>query len=253
MSSEKPANMSPLARLLSQKKEREAAPSSAPAVTATVADTALAAVTAFPAVTAQLSPSSPQIAVTAESAVTALVAHPEQYYSAPNELDDRIMPTLRPSEQAVLRRVFRLTRGFHKATCNVSVGKLARACNLSERKAGEALNVLEERGFIRRIESSNRGKANELRGLSIECLIPEAVTAKSAVSAKTADTAKTAVTAGTADNKETALKEKIKKGSELALDTRNCPDCNGTAWVYPEGPDSGVKRCMHPKLRKGES
>jgi len=248
--SEKPANMSPLARLLSQKKEREAAPI-AHAVAAPVADTALVAVTASPAVTAQTPPPSPQIAVTAKSADTALVAHPEQYYSAPNELDDRILPTLRPSEQAVLRRVYRLTRGFHKATCNVSVGKLARACNVSERKAGEALNVLEDRGFIRRVDASNRGKANELRGLTIECLLPAAVTAKSAVSAKNANTAQVAVTAESADNKRTALKENIKKGSELALDTRNCPECSGTGWVYPEGPDGGVARCRHPKLRAG--
>jgi hypothetical protein len=231
-------------------------PVPAPAtVTASMTDTAYTTETALPAdtavstVTEQTPPPSPQITVTAESTVTALVTHPEQYYSAPNELDDRVMPTLRPSEQVVLRRIYRLTRGFHKATCNVSVGKLARACNVSEKKAGEALNLLEDRGFIRRIDSSNKGKTNEVRGLTIECLIPEAVTARSTVSAKTAVTAPRSVTAVSADNKETALKENTKKGSELALDTKDCPDCQGTGYYYPEGTAKGVKRCEHRKLR----
>jgi hypothetical protein len=177
------------------------------------------------------------------------VTHPEQYYSAPNELDDRIMPILRPTEQVVLRRIFRLTRGFHKATCNVSVGKLARACNISPKKAGEALNLLEDRGFIRRVDSSNKGKTNELRGLTIECLIPEVITAKSAVSAKSTVTASRSVSAASADNKLTALKGNTKKGSELALDTKDCPDCQGTGYYYPEGTAKGVKRCEHRKLR----
>lgn len=212
-------------------------------------ETALDAVSANNAVSELMPPPSPQITVTAESTVTALVTHPEQYYSAPNELDDRIMPTLRPSEQVILRRIFRLTRGFHKMTCNVSVGKLARACNVSEKKAGEALNLLEDRGFIRRIDSSNKGKTNELRGLTIECLIPEVVTARAAVSAKSTVTAPHSVSAASADNKLNALKENIKKGSELTLDTKDCPDCQGTGYYYPEGTAKGVKRCEHRKLR----
>lgn len=235
-----------LADIINEPEPPQLKPVPAPVTdTANIAETAEIADTAESTVTAQTPPPSRQIADTAESAVTALVTHPEQYYSAPNELDDRIMPTLRPSEQVVLRRIFRLTRGFHKATCNVSVGKLARACNVSDKKAGEALNVLEDRGFVRRVDSSNKGKTNEVRGLIIECLIPEAVTARAAVSAKSAVTAANSVTAAGADNKRTALKENTKKGSELALDTKDCLDCQGTGWWYPEGAEKGVKRCDH--------
>lgn len=238
------AKWNSLADLINEPEPPRLKPVPAPATdTAQVTDTAENTVTAEPP------PPSPQITVTAESAVTALVSHPEQYYSTPNELDDRIMPTLRPSEQVVLRRIFRLTRGFHKTTCNVSVGKLARACNVSEKKAGEALNLLEDRGFIRRVDSSNKGKTNELRGLTIKCLIPEAVTARTSVSAKSAVTVPRSVSAAGADNKETALKGNTKKGSELALDTKDCPDCQGTGFYYPEGAAKGVKRCEHKKLR----
>lgn len=228
-----------------------------PTVTANNADTdnftetVKNTVTVRNTVTAQVPPSSPQNTVTADSAVTATIAHPEQYYSAPNELDDKIMPTLRPSEQVVLRRIYRLTRGFHKATCNVSVGKLATACNISEKKAGMALNLLEERRLIRRIDSSNKGKKNQERGLIIECLICEAVTVKSAVSAKSAVTAKNSVTARGADNKEKDLKENTKKGDELTLDIKNCPDCQGTGFWYPSGVEHGVAKCLHSKLTGG--
>jgi hypothetical protein len=30
----------------------------------------------------------------------------------------------------------------------------------------------------------------------------------------------------------------------------DCPDCNGTFWVYPDGPEGGVKKCSHPKLKR---
>jgi hypothetical protein len=41
------------------------------------------------------------------------------------------------------------------------------------------------------------------------------------------------------------------QGSELTLseaEKRTCPDCAGTNFWYPEGPDKGVARCRHSKL-----
>jgi hypothetical protein len=32
---------------------------------------------------------------------------------------------------------------------------------------------------------------------------------------------------------------------------KSCPDCGGSAWYYPEGPEKGIKRCRHEKLREG--
>ncbi|HEX8177834.1 MAG TPA: hypothetical protein VF543_22285 [Pyrinomonadaceae bacterium] len=29
-----------------------------------------------------------------------------------------------------------------------------------------------------------------------------------------------------------------------------CPDCGGSTWYYPEGPEKGIKRCRHEKLTK---
>jgi hypothetical protein len=47
------------------------------------------------------------------------------------------------------------------------------------------------------------------------------------------------------------------KGSQVTTDAgrlsdeerRNCPDCAGVGFWYPEGPDKGVAKCQHLKLR----
>lgn len=33
-----------------------------------------------------------------------------------------------------------------------------------------------------------------------------------------------------------------------SLDIAHCPDCGGSGWWYPEGPDKGVKKCKHENL-----
>jgi hypothetical protein len=32
---------------------------------------------------------------------------------------------------------------------------------------------------------------------------------------------------------------------------KSCPDCGGSTWYYPEGPEKGIKRCRHEKIRGG--
>ena len=36
-------------------------------------------------------------------------------------------------------------------------------------------------------------------------------------------------------------------------DTAGCPDCNGSGWWYPEGPEKGVAKCKHAKLGRSEA
>jgi hypothetical protein len=249
-------SQSDVRRLQEEKRAREQEQSQAEvsaknAETATVAHSANTAHSAPVAVTAQTSPSSLQFAETAKFAETATVAHPEQFYRTPNELDDKIIPTLRPTEQSVLRRIYRLTRGFRRDTCTVSMATLASACNISTRKVAYALNILEERGYIKRRETGNKGRSNDLRGCSIECLIPEVVSAKSAHTAKFADTAKSAVSAKNADNKE-SIKTKDIKGESAPPDYKNCPDCQGSGFYYPEGIERGVAKCKHARVGEGK-
>src|ERR671933_620926 len=61
-------------------------------------------------------------------------APPEQHTRVPNELFEDLLPTLKTSEQSVLLRLYRLSWGFQKDSCHVSMGKLAKSCNLSSRQ-----------------------------------------------------------------------------------------------------------------------
>ena len=49
----------------------------------------------------------------------------------------------------------------------------------------------------------------------------------------------------------TGIAVELEQGSQLALSDeakRTCPDCAGTNFWYPEGPDKGVAKCKHTKL-----
>jgi hypothetical protein len=35
---------------------------------------------------------------------------------------------------------------------------------------------------------------------------------------------------------------------KLAIDASKCPDCGGSGWWYPEGPEKGVAKCQHAKV-----
>jgi hypothetical protein len=71
-------------------------------------------------------------------------------YHVPNWLDDEIMPVLPLSEQAVLRRLYRLSYGFNRQmTDPVSTTRLAEKCNLSEAGVKLAVKSLEAKGYIK--------------------------------------------------------------------------------------------------------
>jgi hypothetical protein len=40
--------------------------------------------------------------------------------------------------------------------------------------------------------------------------------------------------------------------STSSMDAKQCPDCGGSSWWYPEGPEKGVARCAHEKLSVGK-
>jgi hypothetical protein len=70
-------------------------------------------------------------------------------YRTPNYLDDEIMPTLQPSEQLVLRRLYRLSYGFNRDTTNnVSLAKIAEKCNLGIATVKLAIKSLQAKRLI---------------------------------------------------------------------------------------------------------
>lgn len=171
-----------------------------------------------------------------------------QWTAMPNGISDRIMKTLELSDQSVLNRLYRLTWGFHRDTCKVSKESLAEACNIHPRQVPRSTKRLAARGLIEVI-GHDMDNANRLeRGTIYRMLLPRAaVSIKSSGDIKARGGIKSPG-AQVSPIKENVLKENTKKGNELTLDTKNCPDCHGTGFWYPSGIEQGVAKCQHNKL-----
>lgn len=158
------------------------------------------------------------------------------YLRLPNELVDNILPTMRPAEQVVLVRLYRLAWGNGQPTCHVSMATLAHKCFLSESQTRFAVRNVEARGYIKTVGVDLKGKS---RGTTYEVLVrPDG------------GVETTAPTESTAGVETTHIKERDKKTDlkEGAM----CPDCKNTGWYYPEGVAKGVRRCKHERL-EGEA
>jgi hypothetical protein len=91
-----------------------------------------------------------------------------------NGIFDRILPSLKPAEQLVLLRLYRLTRGFNKEVCRVTIGKLATSCNIGTTATRLAVQALENRGYIRRVGTDVANTNQNNRGIDFEMLLPAA-------------------------------------------------------------------------------
>lgn len=137
----------------------------------------------------------------------AIFAHPEQHTRIPNEIFEDILPTLRTSEQSILLRLYRLTWGFQKDSCHVSMGKLGKACNLSARQVTTCVQVLEKRRLIKRLHVDLDNKNQHERGVTFRMLLPQAARAKSSPPAIISPAAKSSAGEVVADNKVNTQKE----------------------------------------------
>jgi hypothetical protein len=164
------------------------------------------------------------------------------------DLLDRVMPRLDPYEQVVLLRLCRLAWGHKKDTCRVGYDRLQQACNLKKRKLQEVISKLEFLEYIRRLALEQGGADRSMRGTEYQILLPPPPGVQRATVALNTTVAPNATVALSATNKKNALKEFSKE--DLPSRATDCPDCSGTSWVYPNGPEGGVKRCTHPRVPK---
>jgi len=149
-----------------------------------------------------------------EITATAIFSSPEQHTRVPNEIFENILPTLRTSEQSILLRLYRLTWGFQKDMCHVSMGKLGKACNLSARQVTTCIQILEKRRLIRRIQVDLNNKNQHERGVTFRMLLPQAVRAK------TSAPAKTSASEEISDNKVNTQKENTQTQEEPSAGVR---------------------------------
>lgn len=137
----------------------------------------------------------------------AIFSRPEQHTRIPNEIFEDILPTLKPSEQSILLRLYRLTWGFQKDTCHVSMGKLGKSCNLSARQVTTCIQVLEKRHLIRRVHVDLNNKNQHERGVTFQMLLPQAARVKSSAPEIISPAAKSSGAENISDNKVKTLKE----------------------------------------------
>ena len=142
-----------------------------------------------------------------DTSAPAIFSHPEQHTRIPNEVFEDILPTLRTSEQSILLRLYRLTWGFQKDSCHVSMGKLGKACNLSTRQVTTCIQVLEKRRLIKRVHVDLDNKNQHERGVTFRMLLPQAARAKSSPPAIISPAAKNSAGEMVADNKVNTQKE----------------------------------------------
>jgi len=96
----------------------------------------------------------------------------EGFMTVTNHLLDDVLPALEPHVQVVLLRLYRLTRGHRKARCKVSKNKLIAKTHVKRTRLLEALALLEERGYIKRLPDDISSGDVYDRGMNIEMLLP---------------------------------------------------------------------------------
>lgn len=81
------------------------------------------------------------------------------YYPVFNDISDRLIPELGldPYQQAVLQRLYRLSRGWKSEECEVGLGTLARYCVMSRSQVQRSVAKLIEKGLLESLGSSKKG------------------------------------------------------------------------------------------------
>jgi Bacteriophage replication protein O len=79
-----------------------------------------------------------------------IVKEERGYYPTFNDISDRLVPELKldPYEQAVIYRLYRLSRGWQKESCVIGHTRLAKSTNLSRSTVQKTIARLIERGLI---------------------------------------------------------------------------------------------------------
>jgi hypothetical protein len=74
------------------------------------------------------------------------------WLALPNDVVDKVFPTLSLPEQAVLLRMYRLSRGYGSETCTIGYVTLGRLCNITRNTVKSAVKSLVASGWIECLE-----------------------------------------------------------------------------------------------------
>lgn len=132
---------------------------------------------------------------------------PEQFTPIPNGIFDNVLARLKPSEQVVLLRLYRLSRGFHSETCRVGFNTLARSCNISKTTVQVTIARLVELAYIEIIGVEQGGSNKQERGTVYKINLPSATIPKSVTVSKNNTVVKSTTVPEITTNKEHTIKE----------------------------------------------
>jgi hypothetical protein len=90
---------------------------------------------------------------------TVTVDSSKGYFPYLNDLSDRVIPelNLKPFEQVVLNRLYRLSRGWKSEECTVGLGALAKQCVMSKTSVQKSIGILVEKGLIEDLGIGKKG------------------------------------------------------------------------------------------------
>lgn len=158
------------------------------------------------------------------------------HLSLPNQIVLVLYRHLDPAEQAVYTQLYAMSWGFGKPDCFCNLATLAARSGMGTTATGQAVKRLVSKGLLEK-SAVQLGKGSD-QGITYRLPLPDRLVESVRLTRSGRQTDST-------DKKELDQKQ-IKKG----IAAGDCPDCNGTFWIYPDGPEGGVKKCTHPKLKR---
>jgi hypothetical protein len=98
--------------------------------------------------------------ITASTIVRGVIVDSSKgYFQYLNDLSDRVITELKlkPFEQVVLNRLYRLSRGWKSEECTVGLGALAKQCVMSRTSVQKSIGILVEKGLIEDLGEDKKG------------------------------------------------------------------------------------------------
>lgn len=90
----------------------------------------------------------------------------------PYEVLDKILFDLKPGPHVILERLYRLSAGWDKNTCRISIPKLASTCKVGLTQTRQYLKELEMKGYITRLGEDVTNPNIEIRGVEFRINLP---------------------------------------------------------------------------------
>jgi hypothetical protein len=137
-------------------------------------------------------------------------------------------------------QLYRLSWGWKKETCFISNPRLGERSNLGESTVRKVIKSLVAKNLVEKL-GAKFGSDGE-QGMTYRVLPLSGPLRNSGPAGNSGPLPGGPI-------KEKALKKDIKR--EMAPpDYKNCPDCQGSGFWYPEGIERGVAKCKHGQMGK---